>query len=264
MSIRCHPDANAFDTKTAASLLFSFDATWLSMDPANDYAADIPLLGVPEILGTACNVFGMIAVLAMVRGGSAVERHHHARRCFQWMLFYLLMHAAIHASWGFRFRVPFTAAMNIAFAWMRHHGFSMSWWQASAEKSQRGRQISEAFVYLLILFNLIVVSPRALTIAATSFLQPLLLWPLRFWVDDWRRPRHLLWLINFSVMWWTFSYFIKKEVQAGSDCTWRNTHLTAEVFGVLGNLSLVMYLLKVTKDVNRNMDGKSEESKKVD
>ena len=41
---------------------------------------------------------------------------------------------------------------------------------------------------------------------------------------------------------------VKKEVQAGSSCSWQNTHLTAEAFGVAGNLCLGVYLLKVTDD----------------
>ena len=90
---------------------------------------------------------------------------------------------------------------------MRHYGFSLSWQRAAPEKAEKGRRISEALVCLLVVFNLIVVSPRALTIGITSIVQPLLLWPLRFWVDDWRRPRHLAWLVGFSAMWWIFSFF---------------------------------------------------------
>merc|ERR1712166_1038151 len=126
---------------------------------------------------------------------------------------------------------------------MRHHAFSLSWQaNASVEKSEKGRKISEAVVYLLILFNLLIVSPRALTIGLTSLVQPLIMWPLRFWVDDWRRPPHLVWVLGFTAMWWTFSYLVKKEVEAGSSCSWINTHLTAEAAGVAGNLSLVVYV----------------------
>lgn len=247
MSIRCHPDEGALNAPP--SLMFTWQISeWLSADPPGDYAADIALFGTPEILGTSANLVGMVLVYAMIRNRAFNEYHDSARRCFQWMLLYLLAHAAIHATWGYKFRVPLTNAMNIAFVWMRHHGFTVSWLQSSAEKKEKGRRISEAFAYLLILLNLVVVTPRALTIGITSFLQPLLLWPLRFWVDDWRRPRHLMWLVGFSAMWWTFSFLIKKEIEAGSACTWLNTHLTAEVFGVMGNLSLVVFILKVTND----------------
>ena len=150
--------------------------------------------------------------------------------------------------------------MNIAFIWMRHHGFTVSWLEASAEKQEKGRKISLGLAYLLILLNFIVVSPRGLTIGITSFLQPLLLWPLRFWVDDWKAPKHLVWLVGFSVMWWTFSFLIKKELEAGPDCTWKNTHLTAETVGVAGSMCLVVYILKVTKD----RIGRVDKSKKSD
>ena len=256
--IRCHPDVGAIEAPP--TLMFTWEISkWLSADPPSDYAADIPLFGTPEILGTSANLLGMVLVWLMMNTRASEEYHFSARRCLQWMLCYLLMHGAIHASWGYKFRVPFTAAMNIAFAWMRHYGFSLSWLRASAEKSEKGRRASEAVVYLLILFNLVIVSPRALTVGLTSIIQPLLLWPLRFWVDDWRRPSHLMWLVGFSAMWWTFSFFIKKEIEAGSTCTWQNTHLTAEVFGIGGNLCLVMYVLNVTKDST----GKSTDLKKA-
>merc|ERR1740117_1381680 len=77
------------------------------------------------------------------------------------MLGYFFCHAAIHASWGYKFRVRFTAGMNIAFAWMRHHGFVVSWLRAESVLASR---ISEALTYMLIVFNLTVVTPRALTI----------------------------------------------------------------------------------------------------
>lgn len=174
------------------------------------------------------------------------------------MLFYLLMHGAIHASWGYKFRVPFTAAMNIGFLWMRHHAFCLSWLRASPEKAQKGRRIGESVAYLLVLFNLLVVSPRALTIGVTSLIQPLIMWPLRFWVDDWRAPPHLAWFLSFTAMWWTFSYLVKKEVEAGSSCTWKNTHLTTETAGIIGNLCLCVFVLKTTADnsTNRTIDSK--------
>jgi len=244
--LRCHPDAGVLDAPP--SLMFSWDSKWLYADPEGDYAADIALLGVPELLGTVANLVGMALVWMLMATKAPEEYHYRAHRCFQWMLMYLLMHAAIHMSWGYRFRVPFTAAMNIAFLWMRHFGFSLSWMQASAVKARKGRRISEALVYVLTMLNLTVVSPRGLTIGLTSFLQPLLLWPLRFWVDDWRRPRHLGWLMGFSLLWWTFSFLIKKEIQAGSACTWQSTHLTAESFGIAGNLCMAVYILRVTQD----------------
>jgi hypothetical protein len=138
---------------------------------------------------------------------------------------------------------------------MRHHGFTVSWLQASSEKQDKGRWISESMAYLIIVLNTVILAPRGVSVALTAMLQPLLLWPLRFWVDGWRRPAHLKWLAGFSVMWMTFSYFIKKEVQAGSACTWLSTHLTAEIFGVAGNLCLVVYILQVTKDIVGKSEG---------
>jgi hypothetical protein len=228
-------------------LMFTWETSkWLFEDPAGDYASDIELFGMPEILGAGSNILAMFVVWAVV--GRLDEYQTNARRCLQYMLLYLLMHGAIHASWGYVFRVPFTAAMNIAFVWMRHHGFTVSWLRASPEKAAKARRISEGMAYLMVLLNLVAVGPRALTIGVTAFVQPLLLWPLRFWADDWRRPNHLAWLVGFSAMWWTFSFFVKKEVQAGSSCTWQNTHLTAESFGIAGNLCLVVYILKASKD----------------
>ena len=188
--------------------MFAWEASrWLGSDPPGDYASDIPFLGVPVFLGSIANLVGVLLVFLMMRRRAVEDYHLSARRCFQWMQVYLCMHGAIHMSWGYMFRVPFTAAMNIAFAFMRHYGFSLSWQRAAPEKAEKGRRISEALVCLLVVFNLIVVSPRALTIGITSIVQPLLLWPLRFWVDDWRRPRHLAWLVGFSAMWWIFSFF---------------------------------------------------------
>lgn len=261
--IRCHPDAGLLDAPPDLSFMFSWEIDrWLYADPPADYASDIPLFGVPEILGASANLIGMVSVWMIMRTKASEDYHFNGRRCFQWMLCYLLMHGAVHASWGYKFRVPFSNAMNIAFLWMRHHGFSLSWVRASAEKSEKGRRISEAIVYMLILLNLVVVSPRGVTIGLTSLVQPLLLWPLRFWVDDWRCPNHLRWMLGFSALWWTFTYFVKKEVEAGSACTWQNTHLTAEVFGIAANLCLVVYILKVTND--SASIGKSEPALKHD
>lgn len=230
------------------ALMMSWETSkWFFADPPGDYASDIEVLGMPEFLGSSTNLLGMLLVCLLVRT-SYTELHSNARRCIQWMLFYLTMHAAIHMTWGYKFRVPFTSAMNIAFAWMRHYGFSVSWLEASPTRANKGRRISEALVYLLALLNLVIVSPRGLTVGVTSFVQPLLLWPLRFWVDGWRTTNHMRWLVGFSVLWWTFSFFIKRELQAGAACTWLNTHLTAETFGVAGNLSLVVYIVKVTRD----------------
>ena len=86
-----------------------------------DYAADIPLFGMPEFLGTGANMLGMAVAWVIFKGSNS--DHFSARRCFQWMIFYFLMHAAIHMSWGYKFRVPFTVAMNIAFAWIDTTGF---------------------------------------------------------------------------------------------------------------------------------------------
>jgi len=179
----------------------------------------------------------------------------------QWMLCYFAMHGAIHMSWGYKFRVPFTALMNIAYLWMRHHAFCLSWvFRAAEEKQNKGRRIGEAVVYLLIVFNLVVMSPRALTIGITSLVQPLVMWPMRFWVDDWRRPPHLLWFLGFTAFWWTFSYLVKKEVEAGSSCTWKNTHLTTEIAGIAGNLCLAVFVLRTTADNSEQ----ASDSKKSD
>jgi len=244
LAIRCSSSMDA-----PPSFAFTWELSkWISVDEPGDYASDIALFGMPEFLGTLANLLGMVLVWMLIRTRASDEYHSSARRCFQWMMAYLLMHAAIHMSWGYRFRGPFTIAMNIAYVWMRHHGFTVSWLDASSEKQDKGRRISEGFAYLLIVINLVVLAPRGVTVGLTAFLQPLLLWPLRFWVDGWRRPAHLQWLAGFSVLWWTFSYCIKLEIQAGSACTWLSTHLTAEVFGVAGNLCLVVYVLQVTKD----------------
>ena len=54
--------------------------------------------------------------------------------------------------------------------------------------------------------------------------------------------------MGFSVMWWTFSYLVVKDVEAPSSCSWKNTHLTAELAGVAGNVCLAVYVLKTTAD----------------
>ena len=162
--IRCHPDAGVLSDPP--SLMFTWNiAQWWSLDPAGDYAADIELFGTPEILGTIGNLSGMLLVWLLMSTRDYKEYHANARGCFEWMLFYFLMHGAVHMFWGYKFRVPFTAGMNIAFLWMRHHNFNLSWQaRASPEKSEKGRTISEAVAYMLVLFDLAVVSPRALTI----------------------------------------------------------------------------------------------------
>lgn len=231
------------------SLMMSWETSkWFFADPPGDYASDIEALGMPEFLGSIANLLGILLVWLLVRTSYSEKLHSNARCCIQWMLVYFMMHAAIHMTWGYQFRVPFTSVMNIAFAWMRHYGFSVSWLGASATRAAKGRRISEALVYLLTLLNLVIVSPRGLTIGVTSFVQPLMLWPLRFWVDSWRSTHHMRWLVGFSVLWWTFSFFIKRELQAGAACSWLNTHLTAEMFGVAGNLCLAVYIVKVTQD----------------
>jgi len=228
-------------------------SNWFFSDPHGDYATDVELLGMPEFLGTSANLLGVLLVVLLARANYE-KFHKNAQRCIQWMCVYLLMHAAIHASWGYKFRVPFTCLMNIAFVWMRHYGFSVSWMHASPTRAKTGRRISEAVTYLLIVLNVAVVSPRALTIGLTAFVQPLLLWPLRFWVDGWRSSNHMRWLVGFSVLWWTFTFFLKQELKVGASgaCSWLNTHLTAETFGVAGNLCLVVYILRMTRDAARD------------
>lgn len=253
-TIRC---SAAMDAPPSFVLTWEL-SKWISVDEPGDYASDITLFGMPEFLGTSANLLGMVLIWMLIRTQESVEYNTSARRCFQWMMVYMLMHAAVHMSWGYRFRAPFTIAMNIAYVWMRHHGFSVAWLQASSQKQEKGRHISEACAYLLIVANLVLLAPRGVTVGITAFVQPLVLWPLTFGVNGWRRPTHLRWLAGFSVMWWTFSYFIKREVQVGSACTWLSTHLTAEIFGVAGNLCLVVYILKVMKDCV----GKSEEDLK--
>ena len=101
---------------------------------------------MPEFLGTTANLLGIFLVWMLISKRASDEYHFSARRCFQWMIMYLLMHAAIHASWGYRFRSPFSAVMNIAYIWMRHHGFTVSWLHASPEKQNTGRRLSEGCV----------------------------------------------------------------------------------------------------------------------
>merc|ERR1712159_771737 len=108
-AIRCHPDAGVLSDPP--SFMFVWDTKWWAMDLAGDYASDIPLLGMPEILGAAGNMVGL--ALAWLLFSRRDDLHPNARGCFQWMLLYFLMHGAIHMTWGYKFRVPFTAGMNI-------------------------------------------------------------------------------------------------------------------------------------------------------
>ena len=70
-------------------LMFTWETSkWLFEDPAGDYASDIELFGMPEILGAGSNILAMFVVWAVV--GRLDEYQTNARRCLQYMLLYLL------------------------------------------------------------------------------------------------------------------------------------------------------------------------------